>query len=490
MATNPPPGRSTVCFVVEIKCHDIDDSAAAPDRGDVSEDKSMSSATPVQHLDTDYLLLGAGAMSMAFADVILSEDPSARIVMVDRHANPGGHWNDAYSFVRLHQPAAFYGLNSTHLGQGGEDLSSGADIVAYYRDAMDRFLHTGRLRFLPMSEHRGDGRIVSTIDRDRVTTVTAHRRIVDGTYMQVTVPSICPPRYTVDRSATVIPPNGLAHIRRPHERYVVIGAGKTGIDAILFLLDNGVSPARIQWIVANDAWLLDRGTMQPGLVLETVVSMVQSIADATDIDDVFLQLERQGIVFRLDTQRLPTKWRCATVDRTELAELRRIDNVVRMGRVQHVGSSEIRLDRGTIDAVEDSLFVDCSANGLAKMDAQPIFSESRVTLQSVFMCQQTFSAALIAHLELRNLSDERRNRICTAVPHPELTQDLPTTLITTAQNMINCNRHVPLWLRHSRLYLGHHSAPHRYLMGSAKLALLQRRAGAAVNRMRERATVS
>ena len=65
---------------------------------------------PTQHLDTDYLVIGAGAMSMGFVDVILSEDPTARIVMVDRHANPGGHWNDAYPFVRLHQPAAFYGL--------------------------------------------------------------------------------------------------------------------------------------------------------------------------------------------------------------------------------------------------------------------------------------------------------------------------------------------------------------------------------------------
>ena len=91
----------------------------------------MSSAA--QHLDTDYLILGAGAMGMAFADVILDEDPEARIVIVDRHANPGGHWNDVYPFVRLHQPAEFYGLNSTPLGHGGADLSSGAEIVAYFR---------------------------------------------------------------------------------------------------------------------------------------------------------------------------------------------------------------------------------------------------------------------------------------------------------------------------------------------------------------------
>lgn len=443
---------------------------------------------PTQHLDTDYLILGAGAMGMAFADVILTEDPVARIVMVDRHANPGGHWNDAYPFVRLHQPAAFYGLNSTQLGQGGEDLSSGADIVAYYRDAMDRFLHTGRVRFLPMSEHEGGGRIVSTLDRNLLTTVTAHRRIVDGTYMQVRVPSVCPPRYSVDSDATVIPPNGLAQIRRPHERYVIIGAGKTGIDAILFLLENGVSPDRIQWIVSNDSWLLDRGTMQPGPVLDTVVSMVRSIADASNIDDAFLQLERQGIVFRLDTGTLPTKWRCATVDRRELAELKRVDDVIRMGRVQHVGADALRLDRGTIGVVEDTLFVDCSANGLVKVDPRPLFATGRITLQSVFMCQQTFSAALIAHLELLKLSDERRNKICAAVPHPELKQDLSTTLVTTAQNMINCNRHIPLWLRRSRLYLGHHSRSHRYLVSSGKLALVQRRAVNSMNMMLKHAS--
>jgi cation diffusion facilitator CzcD-associated flavoprotein CzcO len=57
-------------------------------------------------MDTDYLILGAGAMGMAFADEILSRDGKARIVMVDRRANPGGHWVDAYPFVRLHQPCS------------------------------------------------------------------------------------------------------------------------------------------------------------------------------------------------------------------------------------------------------------------------------------------------------------------------------------------------------------------------------------------------
>ncbi len=438
---------------------------------------------PTTRLDADYLILGAGAMGLAFADVVLSEHPTARLVVVDRRDSPGGHWNDAYPFVRLHQPAAFYGLNSTALGEGGADLASGPEVVAYYKRAMDRFLTTGRMQFLPMSDHQGDGRVVSTLDGERLAEVTVHRRIVDGTLMTVEVPFGRPPPYPVDPGVSLVPPNGLPQVERPWERYVVIGAGKTGIDAILFLLDEGVSPDRIQWIVSNDAWLWDRASVHPGVVLETVTAQVESIVNAKNIDEVFLQLERQGSMCRIDTGILPSKWRCATVDHRELAALRQVEKVVRLGRVEHVSAGEIELEEGTVDAVEDSLFIDCSANGLAKFEPRPLFSEGRVNLQSVFMCQQTFSAALIAHLELLEISDERRNQVLTAAPHPELKQDLPSTLLTSIQNLINSNRHMPLWLRRSRLNPMHHEAPHRYLLGAGKLTLLQRRAVASMNRM-------
>ena len=38
--------------------------------------------------------------------------------MVATRSAPGGHWNDAYDFVRLHQPAITYGVNSRSLGSG------------------------------------------------------------------------------------------------------------------------------------------------------------------------------------------------------------------------------------------------------------------------------------------------------------------------------------------------------------------------------------
>ncbi|MEW1821579.1 NAD(P)-binding protein [Arthrobacter sp. NPDC080031] len=60
-------------------------------------------------IEADYLVVGSGAAGMAFADVLLHETDHT-MVTVDRHHAPGGHWNDAYPFVRLHQPSATYGV--------------------------------------------------------------------------------------------------------------------------------------------------------------------------------------------------------------------------------------------------------------------------------------------------------------------------------------------------------------------------------------------
>ena len=70
-----------------------------------------------QSLNTDYLIVGAGASGMAFADTLLSES-SATIILVDKEHKPGGHWNHAYPFVTLHQPSAFYGVSSKELSRG------------------------------------------------------------------------------------------------------------------------------------------------------------------------------------------------------------------------------------------------------------------------------------------------------------------------------------------------------------------------------------
>ncbi|MEM1152062.1 MAG: NAD(P)-binding protein, partial [Pseudomonadota bacterium] len=66
-------------------------------------------------IETDYLIVGAGAAGLAFADELLARSDAHMTIVDTRHA-PGGHWNDSYGFVRLHQPSAFYGVGSRELG--------------------------------------------------------------------------------------------------------------------------------------------------------------------------------------------------------------------------------------------------------------------------------------------------------------------------------------------------------------------------------------
>ena len=66
-------------------------------------------------VQADYLVVGAGAMGMAFADALI-DHADARVAIVDRRHGSGGHWLDAYPFARLHQASAFYGVASTLLG--------------------------------------------------------------------------------------------------------------------------------------------------------------------------------------------------------------------------------------------------------------------------------------------------------------------------------------------------------------------------------------
>ena len=100
----------------------------------------------MREVETDYLVVGAGASGMAFADTLVAHT-DAEIVLVDRRHRPGGHWLDAYPFVRLHQPSAYYGVESRSLGNnridehgpnaGFYERASGPEICDYYLRVLD-----------------------------------------------------------------------------------------------------------------------------------------------------------------------------------------------------------------------------------------------------------------------------------------------------------------------------------------------------------------
>jgi hypothetical protein len=128
----------------------------------------------VDAIETDYLVIGAGAAGMAFVDALIAAS-GAEVVLVDRRHGPGGHWHDAYPFVRLHGPSALYGVNSRRLGSdvidrdgpnaGYYPRATAAEICAYYQQVLDELLlPSGRVRFFGHDDpgaEAGRGRQVS-----------------------------------------------------------------------------------------------------------------------------------------------------------------------------------------------------------------------------------------------------------------------------------------------------------------------------------------
>jgi putative NAD(P)-binding protein len=396
----------------------------------------------VKEIESDYLIVGAGASGMGFADELISNS-DAEVVLVDRRHRPGGHWNDGYGFLRLHQPSAYYGVNSRALGNdridptgpnaGFYERASGAEVCDYYGRVLDeQMLPTGRVRFLGMSDYVGNGadghRVVSRLTGD-TTTVRVRRKLVDATLLQTTIAIHHTPTYGVDPDARLVTPHALASLPGSGSGFTIIGAGKTAMDTCWWLLDQGVDPSRIRWIRPRDAWTVDRGHLQPlalmGNFAEWFAVQMEAAAEASDGDDFLHRLEESGGHARLDPTVEPETFRGATLSEVERTALRSIENVVRMGRVLHVGAREIKLEHGSIPTERGHVHVDCSAPGLGLPRATPIFASGVVRVQRVQAGIDPFSAALIGHVEATRDDDRDKNRLCSPMSFMDTTEDFP-----------------------------------------------------------------
>lgn len=458
-------------------------------------------------LETDYLVIGTGATAMAFVDTLLDEQPEATVLMVDRLHRPGGHWNHAYPWVRVHQPSAWYGVASRELASGEKDkvglnaglysMASGAEVLAHFDQVMQqRFLPSGSVRWLPMTDYQagpdGTHRLASMVSGE-VQMVTVRRKVVDGTHARTEVPATHAPRYTVAPGVDCIPINDLATRGRARAHYTVVGSGKTGIDACLWLLAHGVAPSRVRWIMPRDAWFMDRANFQPGLEnfernMGYSLNQFGAIVEAETPADLFARLEAKGALLRLDPHVEPTTYRCGTVSRDELDLLRGIANVVRLGRLQAIEPTRIVLDEGDLPANPDTLYVDCSASAIQPLPGLPVFDGARINLFMVRFCQPLFSAALIAFVESHVEDDAARNALCAVVPSPEAPRDWMRMWAVTLSNTARWRQHPELnaWLMKCRLNGQAVMARGVSPQDNARLALLQQtgaKAGEAAARL-------
>ncbi len=373
---------------------------------------------------TDYLVVGAGAAGLAFTDTLLAYS-DATVTIVDRRGAPGGHWIDAYPYVRLHQPSSFYGVSSMPLGKDRRDdkgtnagyyeLAGAEEIRAYFVEVMERFLATGRVRYFPGREYKGSWR------------GEVRRKVVDTTYLEGAIPATSAPPFEVANGVRCVPAGGIAGLEKKSEHFTVIGGGKTALDACAHLLEHGVPAAAIRWIRPRDAWWVNRRFNQPHSLLPDFYLglgiQLEAMAQATSVEDLMARLEAEKFCLRIDPRVTPTMFRGAVISEPELALLRGIEDVVRLGHVRRIGRDEIILDEGRVPARANTVYVHCAARGLPRPPLRLIFEPGRVTVQPFLWGFACFQFAMLGVAEATIESDADKNRLLPAIPYWDRNED-------------------------------------------------------------------
>ncbi len=378
-------------------------------------------------LNVDYLVVGAGAMGMAFTDALI-DHADARVAIVDRRHSVSGHWLEAYPFVRLHQASAFYGVASTLMGggqlqqrgpeEGLQERSSQAEIVAYYARMLDRLVESGKVELFANSEYVGDRTVVSRVSGETFV-VPESCRVVDAHYLAPSIPAEKPPPFGVGDGARVLPVNELARLEEAPSQYVVVGSGKTATDACIWLLSRGVDPDAICWVRPRDPWMMNRAVVQPDpeIFLGMAADTMQAAEQATSVEDLFLHLEDAGIMLRVDRTVMPTMAKAPTLATWELDQLRTLQNVVRRGHIEAVERGKLAFADGPVAVPDDAVVVHCAADGLKYPPLVPVWQPGTITLQPIRSGFPCFGAALTGYVEATRDEDDEKNRLCPPSPY-------------------------------------------------------------------------
>lgn len=388
-------------------------------------------AASMGEIETDYLVVGAGASGMAFVDALVAES-DVDVVLVDRRDRPGGHWLDSYSFVQLHQPSAYYGVTSTVLGAdriddsgpnaGFYERARSDEICDYFARVLEALVASGRVHFQRMSEYRGqdaDGHHVVSMLTGAETTIKVRGKLVDATYVESSIPSRHTPSFVVDPDVPMISPNDLVDLGEAPSRFTVLGAGKTAMDTCSWLLDAGVDPDAIRWVRPRDPWLFNRAFMQPlelvGSYMQLQARWVEEAAKAEDGVDFGRRLEQRDVFLRIDPDLEPEMFRGATISKLEIDALRSIEQVVRNGKIRRIGPDRITFVDGEIPADPRDLYVNCTAAGVRPTVPRPVFEHGKITIQYVTIGIVPWSAATIGAVEASRDDDADKNELCPPV---------------------------------------------------------------------------
>mmetsp|Transcript_7980 Transcript_7980/g.17116 ORF Transcript_7980/g.17116 Transcript_7980/m.17116 type:complete len:538 (+) Transcript_7980:138-1751(+) len=396
----------------------------------------------VTELACDYLVVGAGAASIAFIDTLLTKQPLTKIILVDKNPCPGGHWVHAYGFVRLHQPSLLYGVASRQLEGNWLKLMLGKltlpwhhraskdEILKYYDSFIQDKISAGQVQYFPNCQYNFPGaepttthpasereqiHSFSSLDGARQCSVKVKNKLINGILGECIIPSLNPVDFPVDQDIQMLTPNQIfdCHHQKTlpnygEKHFVVLGCGKTAMDTVVYLQQSmKVKPSQISWVIPNDVWMLAReGSANPWAWPKALLKSDHNAREAG------LALERAGGFVRLDPNIEPTRFRFPVVGRDEIKFMRKVEDIIRRGRVTAIRNQE---NRSVIvhfgensqpwvpkeSRPEDLVFIHCTCpgpeNGNSNFDL--FASDHQLNLNLLFAPPVPISMSVLAYLE-------------------------------------------------------------------------------------------
>lgn len=444
---------------------------------------------------------------MSFVDTLLAHHHcdsigAVSVVMVDPHSEPGGQWHDSYDFVRLHQPSSMYGVETERLEpvpspedgtttsttttkEQEEHRATRKEILQYYQKVQQKletnysFYFVGGAMFdlkqissaLGTTSNGTGSYMLDLLQSEdpqkpaQKHSIKVLKRVVDARFLEPDLPVAVPPKFSFDPNVIqCVPVNALVSMQQQqqqssYQHYVIVGGGKTGMDAVTYLLTvQNVKPEDILWVVPNDVWITARENI--GSCIEFLHTSAEIAEQGTENDNLeklvqspqflqngFLEWERSGKIYRLhadDSNDIPQKFKDATLSKDEVQLLQQVPVLRRQGRIQAIASNGdlILTNKNTVVplpwrkkhgndncsqedlVVNKTVFIHCSAGAFnytkhPQIPPPPIFAPGRIILQDVYgtpgFC---FVGSILAMIECQSqLSDEEKNRLCLS-PQP------------------------------------------------------------------------
>eukprot|EP00930_Biecheleria_cincta_P065081 TRINITY_DN50784_c0_g1_i1.p1 TRINITY_DN50784_c0_g1~~TRINITY_DN50784_c0_g1_i1.p1 ORF type:complete len:466 (+),score=97.85 TRINITY_DN50784_c0_g1_i1:156-1400(+) len=358
---------------------------------------------------------------MAFADEIIHKSDKS-VILVDIRKAPGGHLlnrglgrrrgiedTENNRGAPLSRPATACSVpptpcfvNSRPLKDFApdKDVLTREEMLDYYQAVLQDLVSTGRARFFPECMYSNCS-IRSTLGK--VWKVKA-KKVVEANYGEAS--SGQQHRLPAAPGISVCKPDDPKVLAGAPE-YLVVGAGRAGMEAVFWLIKNEIDPDLITWVLPNDSafWLRDCGCQRPW-------SAAPSLSSRTAPSPT-----------PRATGEIPAEFQCPSLSSAEIEKLRLVSNTVRLGRVLGVESSRLLLERGQVPLRTGAMVLDCSEGLEPAAKALPIWQPGRLVLQPLATCPRAKSAALIAAIELQPGTDEEKNlfKPAAAAPLPNVT---------------------------------------------------------------------